>query len=172
MKLQLSILAALCAAFFTGVPSALADDPAPAAGAEPPAVVTVITTDFSSSFAAVNPCAGGAGTVELVGQNVCHFTDFGGGIFHLVDTQTGSLTFTPDDPAMLTRAGHYTTTYSLQSNPPSLQFTVGRPFDVVAVGADGSRVVFHLIARTTRTPDGTVTISFNVTRFGCVPPAA
>jgi len=68
--------------------------------------------------------------------------------------------------------GHYTTTFSDQSNPPGLQFTVGGPFDVVAVGADGSRVVFHLIARTTRLPDGTVTVSFNATRFECVPPGA
>lgn len=145
---------------------------APAAAAEPPTVVTVITTDFSSSFAAVNPCTGGTGTVGLAGQDVFHITDFGGGIFHLVDTQTGTLTFTPDDPSALTLTGRYTTTFNLQSNQPGLQFTVGGPFDIVAVAADDSRVVFHLIARTTRTPDGTVTVSFNVTRFECVPPAA
>jgi hypothetical protein len=172
MKLRLSILAALCAVFFAGVPSALAGGAAPAAGAEWPVVVTVITTDFSSSFAAVNPCTGGTGTVELAGQDVFHITDFGGGIFHLVDTQTGTLTFTPDDPSALTLAGHFTTTSNSQSNPPGLQFTVGGPFDVVAVGADGSRVVFHLISRTTRSPDGTVAVSFNVTRFECVSPAA
>jgi hypothetical protein len=143
---------------------------APVASGDPPAVTTTITTDFSSSFTAVNPCTGGTGTVDLAGRDVVHVTDFGGGIFHLVDTQTGILTFTPDDPSALTLIGHYTTTFSEQSNPPGLQFTVGGPFDVVAVGADGSRVIFHVISRTTRTPDGTVTVSFSATQFECVPP--
>jgi hypothetical protein len=107
----------------------------------------------------VNPCTGGTGTVDLAGRDVLHVTDFGGSIFHVVDTQSGTLAFTPDDPSALTLEGHYTTTFSDQSNPPELQFTVGGPFDVVAVGADGSRVVFHLISRTTRTPGGTVTVS-------------
>jgi hypothetical protein len=143
---------------------------APAASGDPPVVATTITTNFSSTFTSVNPCTGGTGTVELAGQDVLHVTDFGGGIFNVVDTQTGILTFTPDDPSALTLIGHYTTTFSEQSTPPGLQFTVGGPFDVVAVGAEGSRVVFHLISRTTRTPDGTVTVSFDVTRFECVPP--
>ncbi len=145
---------------------------APAASGESPTVFTTITTDFTSSFVAVNPCTGGTGTVELAGQDILHVTDFGGGIFHVVDTQTGILTFTPDDPSALTLVGNYTTTFSDQSNPPGLQFTVGGPFNVVAVGADGSRVVLNLIARTTRTPDGTVTVSFNMTHFECVPPGA
>jgi hypothetical protein len=144
----------------------------PVASGDPPVVTTTITTDFSDSFASVNPCTGGTGTVDLAGRDVLHVTDFGGEIFHVVDTQTGTLTFTPDDPSALTLVGRYTTSFSLQSNPPGLQFTVGGPFDVVAVGADGSRLVAHLIARTTRTPDGTVTVDFNVTRFECVPPAA
>jgi hypothetical protein len=148
---------------------------APVASGDPPAVTTTITTNFSSSFAAVNPCTGGTGTVDLAGRDVLHVTDFGGEtllIFHLVDTQTGILTFTPDDPSALTLIGHYTTTFNEQSNPPGLQFTVGGPFDVVVVGADGSRVVFHVISRTTRTPDGTVTVSFSATQVECVPPGS
>ena len=82
------------AAALTAVLAALA---APAANGGPPAVTTTITTDFTSSFASVNPCTGGTGTVELAGRDVVHVTDFGGGIFHVVDTQTGTLTFTPDD---------------------------------------------------------------------------
>jgi hypothetical protein len=167
MKRRLSILTALCAAIIAAFVAAV-----PAASGEPQAVFTTITTDFTSSFASVNPCTGGSGTVDLAGRDVLHVTDFGGGIFHVVDTQTGMLTFTPSDPSALTLAGHYTTTFSNQSNPPGSQFTVGGPFNVVAVGADGFRVVFNLIARTTRTPDGTVTVSFNVTHFGCVPPGA
>jgi hypothetical protein len=167
MKLRLTLLAALCAAIIAAFVAAVA---APAASGEPTAVSTTITTDFTSSFAAVNPCTGGSGTVALAGRDVLHVTDFGGGIFHVVDTQTGTLTFTLDDPSALTLVGHYTTTFSDQSNPPGLQFTVGGPFNVVAVGADGSRVVFNLIARTTRTPDGTVTVSFTVTHSECVPP--
>ncbi len=162
-------LAIALAAALTAVFAAMA---APAASADPPVVATTITTDFSSTFTFVNPCTGGTGTVDLAGRDVLHVSDFGGGIFHVVDTQTGTLTFTPDDPSALTLIGHYTTTFSDQSNPPGLQFTVGGPFDVVGVGADGSRVVFHLISRTTRTPDGTVTVSFSVTRFECVPPGA
>jgi uncharacterized membrane protein len=158
--------------FAAAVAALLAAIAAPAASGDPPAATTTLTTDFASSFASVNPCSGGTGTVELAGHDVLHVTDFGGGIFHVVDTQTGTLTFVPDDPSALTLVGHYTTTFSDQSNPPGLQFTSGGPFNVVAVGADGSRVVFNLIARTTRTPDGTVTVSFNVTRFECVPPGA
>src|SRR5262249_14440140 len=109
---------------------------APAASAAPPAVATTITTDFHSSLTATNPCTPRTGTVEVAGQDVLHVTDSGGGIFHLVDHQTGTLTFTPDDPAAVTLAGHYTTTFSDQSNPPGLQFTVGGPFNVVGVGAD------------------------------------
>src|SRR5512132_3985205 len=154
----------------TGLAAVLVALGAPAAGAMPPMVETIVTTDFSNSFAAVNPCTGGTGTVDVAGRDVLHITDFGGGIFHLVDHQTGTLTFTPDDPAALTLTGHYTTTFNEQSPPPGLQFTVGGPFDVVAVGADGSRVVFHMISRTTRTADGTVTVSFDATRFECVPP--
>jgi hypothetical protein len=145
---------------------------APAASAAPPAVATTITTDFTSSFPATNPCTAGTGTVEVAGQDVLHVTDFGGGIFHLVDHQTGTATFTPDDPAAVTLAGHYTTTFSEQSNPPGQQFTAGGPFNVVGVGTDGSRVVFHLIERTTQLPDGTVTVSFSVTHFECLPPGA
>ena len=145
---------------------------APAASAAPPAVATTITTGFTSSFPATNPCTAGTGTVSVAGQDVLHVTDFGGGIFHLADHQAGTATFTPDDPAAVTLAGHYTTTFSNQSNPPALQFTVGGPFNVVGTGADGSRVVFHLISRTTRLPDGTVTVSFSVAHFECLPPGA
>jgi hypothetical protein len=157
-------------ALAVAVTALLAAIVAPVASGDPPVVTTNITTDFSDSFTAVNPCTGGTGTVDVAGQDVFHITDFGGGIFHLVDTQTGTLTFTPDDPAALSLTGHYTTTFNEQSTPRGLQFTVGGPFDVVAVGEDGSRVVFHMISRTTRTPDGTVTVSFDVTRFECVPP--
>ena len=52
---------------------------APAASAAPPAVATTITTDFTSSFTAVNPCTAGTGTVAVAGQDVLHVTDFGGG---------------------------------------------------------------------------------------------
>src|SRR5262245_10917147 len=145
---------------------------APVASAARPVVTTTITTDFHDSATAVNPCTGGTGAVDLAGRDVLHVTDFGGGIFHLVDHQTGTLTFTPDDPAAVTLAGQYTTTFSDQSNPPGLQFTVGGPFNVVGVGTDGSRVVFHLIERTTGLPDGTVTVSFSVTHFECLPPGA
>lgn len=133
---------------------------APVASADPPAVTTTITTNFSNSFTAENPCTGGTGTINLAGRDVLHITDFGGGIYHSVDTQTGILTFTPDDPSALTLSGHYTNTVSEQSNPPGQQFTQSVLFNVVAVGADGSRVVFHLIGRTTLTPDGTPTVEF------------
>ena len=145
---------------------------APGAFAGGADTVTVVARQIDVNPGETNTCTGATGTIVDDEQDVFHITDFGGGIFHLVDTQTGTLTFTPDDPSALTLTGHYTTTFSDQSNPPGLQFTVGGPFDVVAVGADGSRVVFHLISRTTRTPDGTVTVLFNVTRFECVPPAA
>jgi hypothetical protein len=144
----------------------------PGAGPSPPTVATTITTDFSSSFTAVNPCTAGTGAVAVAGRDVLHVTDFGGGIFHLADHQTGTATFTPDDPAAVTLAGPYTTTFSEQSNPPGLQFTAGGPFGVVGTGADGSRVVFHLIARTTRLPDGMVTVSFTLAHFQCLPPMA
>jgi hypothetical protein len=157
-------------ALAVAVTALLAAIVAPVASGDPPVVTTTITTDFSNSFAFVNPCTGGTGTVELAGRDVLHITDFGGGIFHLVDTQTGTATFTPDDPSAPTLIGHYTTTFSDQSNPPDQQFTVGGPFDVVAVGTDGSRVVFNLITRTTRLPDGTVTVSFDVTHVECLPP--
>ena len=159
-------------ALAAGLTAGLAALAAPAARAAPPTVTTTITTDFTSSFPAVNPCTAGTGTVSVAGQDVLHVTDFGGGIFHLVDHQTGTGTFTPDDPAAVTLAGHYTTTFSEQANPPALQFTVGGPFNVVGTAADGSRVVFHLIARTTRLPDGTVTVSFSVVHFECLPPGA
>jgi hypothetical protein len=162
-------IAIALAAAFTAFFAAMA---APAASAEPLAVSTTITTDFSSSFTSVNPCTGGTGTVDLAGRDVLHVTDFGGGIFHVVDTQSGTLTFTPDDPSTLTLVGRYTTTFNQQSTPPGMQFTVGGPFNVVSVGEDGSRVVFHLISRTTSTPDGTVTVSFSVAHFECVPPGA
>jgi hypothetical protein len=142
---------------------------APVASAAPPAVTTTITTNFSNSFTAENPCTGGTGTVNLAGLDVLHVTDFGGGIHHLVETQTGVLTFTPDDQSALTYTGHFTTTFSEQSNPPG-QFSVGGPFNVVAFGADGSRVILNLLSRTTQTPDGTVTVSFDVTHVECVPP--
>jgi len=159
-------------ALAAGLTAVLAAMEAPAAGAAPPAVATTITTDFSSSFTATNPCTAGTGTVEVAGRDVLHVTDFGGGIFHVVDHQTGTLTFTPDDPSAVTLAGQYTTTFSQQANPPGLQVTAGGPFNVVGAGADGSRVVFHEISRTTRLPDGAVTVSFDVTHFECLPPGA
>ena len=99
-------------ALAAGLTAGLAALAAPAARAAPPTVTTTITTDFTSSFPAVNPCTAGTGTVSVAGQDVLHVTDFGGGIFHLVDHQTGTATFTPDDPAAVTLAGRYTTTFS------------------------------------------------------------
>ena len=140
----------------------------PVASGAPPGVSTTITTNFSNSFTADNPCTGGPGTVNLAGRDVLHVTDFGNGVFHMVDTQTGLLTFTPDDPSALTLTGHFTnTTYN---NQRGQQSTFGGPFNVVAVGADGSRVVFHLIVQETLTPDGTVAVSFSVAHVECVPP--
>jgi hypothetical protein len=140
---------------------------APVANASPPVVTTTITTNFSSSFTADNPCTGVPGTVNLAGRDVLHVTDFGNGIFHMVDTQTGDLTFTPDDPSAPTFTGHFTNTTF--NNQRGQQLTVGGPFNIVAVGTDGSRVVFHLTVQTTVTPDGTVTVSFIKTHIECVP---
>src|SRR5262249_60499806 len=138
----------------------------------PPALTPSSPPSFPSSSPAVTPCTAGPGTVRVAGQDVLHVSDFGGGIFHLVDHQTGTATFTPDAPAAVTLAGHYTTTFSEQANPPGLQFTAGGPFNVVGTGADGSRVVFHLIERTTQLPDGTVTVRFRGAPCGCRPPGA
>jgi hypothetical protein len=168
MKNRNTMIAMALAVAVTGL---LATIVAPVASANPPGVTTTITTNFSDSFTAENPCTGAPGTVNLAGRDVLHVTDFGGGIFHLVHTQTGILTFTPDDPSALTYTGHFTTTFSEQSNPPGQQSTVGGAFfNVVAVAADGSRVVFHFISRTTLTPDGTVTVSFDVAHTECIPP--
>ena len=141
---------------------------APAASGDPPVVTTTIT-NFSNSVTRVNPCTGGTGTVTNAGQDVLHITEFGNGIFLLVDTQTATLTFVPDDPNAPTLVGHYTTTFAEQSTPPGQQLTVGGPLNVVAVGEDGSRVSFHIISRTTRLPDGTVIVSFDMTHLECVP---
>jgi hypothetical protein len=140
---------------------------APVASGDPPGVTTTITTNFSNSFTADNPCTGGSGTVNLAGRDVLHVTDFGNGVSHMVDTQTGLLTFTPDDPSALTYTGHFTnTTYN---NQRGQQLTTGGPFNLVAVAADGSRVVFHLIVQTTVTPDGIVTVSLLDAHTQCVP---
>src|SRR5262245_52450498 len=88
-------IAMALAAGLTAVFAAMA---APSASAPPPAVATTITTDFHDSFTAVNPCTAGTGAVGLAGRDVLHVTDFGGGIFHLVDHQTGTLTFTRMTP--------------------------------------------------------------------------
>ena len=142
----------------------------PVASANPPAVTTTITTNFSDSFTADNPCTGASGTVNIAGRDVLHVTDFGNGVFHMVDTQTGLLTFTPDDPSALTYTGHFTsTTYN---NQKGQQLTAGGPFTVVAVAADGSRVVFNITAQTTLTPDGTVIVDFFKEHTECVPPGA
>jgi len=141
---------------------------APVASGGPPGVSTTITTNFSNSVPADNPCTGGSGTLTLAGRDVLHVTDFGNGVFHMVDTQTGLLTFTPDDPSAPTYTGHFTnTTYN---NQRGQQLTAGGPFNVVAVGADGSRVVFHLTVQTTLTPDGTVIVSLFNAHTECVPP--
>jgi hypothetical protein len=142
----------------------------PVASANPPVVTTTINTNFSDSFTADNPCTGVPGTANLAGRDVLHVTDFGNGIFHMVDTQTGDLTFTPDDPSAPTFTGHFTNTTF--SNQRGQQLTVGGPFNILAVGTDGSRVVFHFISQTTVTPDGTVTVSFSVAHIECVPPGA
>ena len=140
---------------------------APVASGGPPGVSTTITTNFSNSVPADNPCTGGSGTLNLAGRDVLHVTDFGNGVFHMVDTQTGLLTFTPDDPSAPTYTGHFTnTTYN---NQRGQQLTAGGPFNVVAVGADGSRVVFHLTVQTTLTPDGTVIVSLFNAHTECVP---
>jgi hypothetical protein len=140
---------------------------APVASGVPPGVSTTITTNFSNSVPADNPCTGGSGTLNLAGRDVLHVTDFGNGVSHMVDTQTGLLTFTPDDSSALTYTGHFTnTTYN---NQRGQQLTTGGPFNLVAVAADGSRVVFHLIVQTTVTPDGTVTVSLLEAHTQCVP---
>ena len=150
-----------------GVTALLAAIVVPVASASPPVVTTTITTNFSNSFTADNPCTGVPGTVNLAGRDVLHVTDFGNGIFHMVDTQTADLTFTPDDPSAPTFTGHFTNTTF--SNQRGQQLTVGGPLTIVAVGTDGSRVVFHLTVQTTLTPDGTVTVSFVKTLVQCVP---
>jgi len=140
---------------------------APVALAAAPTTDTTIVKDATDSFAATNPCTDPAtpGVVTITYNGVFHITDFGGGIFQVTGTQTGTLVFVPDDPSGITYTGHFAAWFGTQSNPPALQFAATDTFAVHVTGSDGSKLTLLLLNHVTRTPAGDIASEFHI--VGC-----
>jgi hypothetical protein len=106
-------------------------------------------------------------TFQSVMHDVFHITERADGSFTVHALQTGTFTFTPDDPSIPATAGHISApvTFNATRQHPTATFTqtlVGQ------VGDDPSdRRVFHQTAHFTITPAGDVVVDLDRIQVHC-----
>jgi hypothetical protein len=118
-------------------------------------------TDTSAS---TNPCTGVSGTLVQTYNAVSHVTYQPDGEFWATFTQTGAISFVPDDPTQPTYAGHFTAWGGFNGNQQNQTSTF--TLNVHVTGTDGSVITQHEIAHFTVTPAG-VTFSFDKPSLTC-----
>jgi hypothetical protein len=116
--------------------------------------------------AAANPCSGAPGTLTIVLSGVVHTTDLGDGTVHRTVTETGTVTFVPDDPSQASFSGHLAESRSEITNRNNAIETNAE--NVVVHGSDGSLGKQHILIHTTVNANGTVTSSIEIIEFTCL----
>ena len=95
----------------------------PALAAGPPDTFTDTQKNVTETLPFEGPSAGGPGMVTITYNSVFHVTQFEDGRYHLTGTQTGTFSFDPDDPALSTATGRFTTWFGENGNSSSFNAT-------------------------------------------------
>src|SRR5262249_40920493 len=104
--------------------------------------------DVTQTLPDVNPCTGDLGTITLTFNSVYHVTvDTDTGTGHETETTTGDFVFVPNDPALPTLTGHFTSWDGENRNIHN--FTATETDSFHATGSDGSRLQGYLLAHIT-----------------------
>lgn len=118
--------------------------------------------DVTQTFPYANPCTGAPGTATITFNGVMHITYLtagqGAGTFWATETQTGTATLAPDDPALPSYSGHFATWDGENNNLHNGAETA--ILEVHATGSDGSTLDFHEVQHFSISATG-VTVSFD-----------
>jgi hypothetical protein len=126
--------------------------------------ITVRERQIDVNPGQTNPCRGTTGTVVDNDQDVFHITTLANGTLHLTGHGIATVTFTPDDPAQVSYAGHETFAVSEGSSASNYVTTSTR--NLRLKGSDGTFITIRERTHLTVTPTG-VSISFEKPRFLC-----
>lgn len=132
------------------------------AGAQSYTQVLKNQTDVSSD---VNPCSGVTGTLSQTYNGVFHITTLADGELWATFTQTGSISFVPDDASQPSYSGHFTVWGGFNVNERNSTDTF--TFSARLTGTDGSVVVLHEVQHDTYTANGTPVVSFDRPTLTC-----
>jgi hypothetical protein len=114
--------------------------------------------DQTDVFSGANPCTGVPGTLTVTYNSVFHVTTQASGETWATFTQTGSISFVPDDSTQPSYSGHATFWGNFNLNQQSSNSTSKSSIRVV--GTDGSVITQHDVAHFLVTPTG-VTVSWD-----------
>jgi hypothetical protein len=137
---------------------------APAASASGADTITVVARQIDVNPGEWNPCTGTTGTIVDDEQDVFHITALTDGTLQLTGHSTVSVTFTPDDPAGVTYAGHET--FALSEIGTSRIFVTTTTNHVRVRGTDNTFVTVREVVHLTVSPSG-VTAAFDRPTFAC-----
>ena len=159
MKKVLAISAAIVAGWLLAVPAA-----ANGAGA---VSFTQTFHNATDSFPSPNPCTGASGTVSVIYNGVFHVTTLtsgiGAGTFWATGTQTGTFTFTPNDPTQPSFTGRFTAWFGDNNNLKNGSET--STMSIRGTGSDGSTLTFHEVMHASVSASGVVN-TFDKPRCG------
>jgi hypothetical protein len=119
------------------------------------------------STASADPCnPSDTGTLTAVSANeVFHATAQADGTFRVTETDEGTVTFTPDNPADASASGHFTAWIGESSNNKNDVQHDTSNFNLQA--SDGSHVVVHMIDHISTIALGQSTANFSVQNVTC-----
>lgn len=129
--------------------------------ASPVYAASTQTHDGTVTMPSANPCTGAPGMVTLNYHDASHFSSNASGGISFTDTMNGKFSFVPTDSSQPSYTGNFTSWDGGQMNGNNQETVFTATFSVKGKGSDGSHLVYHEVAHTTVTRDGTVTTSFD-----------
>jgi hypothetical protein len=122
-------------------------------------VFTASSTDSCNNDAPV--------TFESIEHDVFHVTERPDGTINVHGLQSGTFTFTPDDPSLPVTSGHFTARFSFNATRQHPVFTSTQTLTGTVGDDPSARRVFHQTVHFTVTPSNDVVVDFDRIQVHC-----
>jgi hypothetical protein len=114
-----------------------------------------------------NPSDTGTLTITSVNE-VFHITTQADGSQWMTQTDEGTISFVPDNPADASGSGHFTSWFGAEINNPGVQGVFHDTGTDIVHASDGSLIKLHMLDHTTFNGQGIPTATFSVSSLSCI----
>jgi hypothetical protein len=129
---------------------------------------TTVTKDVVFTARSTDSCHNDAPvTFESIEHNVFHVTERADGAINVHGLQSGTFTFTPDDPSIPTTSGHFTARFSFNGTRGQATFASTQTLTGQVGNDPSARRVFHETVHFIITPTGDVKVEFGSIQVHC-----